>query len=102
MKDKNIKKPELVSPAGDWCSLRSAVNAGADAVYFGVGELNMRKGACNFDSLELKKIMDFLHSRGKKGYLALNVLIYDGEIGKVKKIIEKGRSAEVDAVILWD
>lgn len=97
-----IKKPELVAPAGDWSSLYGAVDAGADSVYFGVKGMNMRYGASNFDPLEIKKIMGYLHGEGKKGYLALNVLIYNHELDKIKKILAKASKAGVDAVILWD
>ena len=95
-------KPELVAPSGDWSSLHSAVDSGADAVYFGVKGINMRYGATNFDVLEIKKVMDFLHEEGKKGYLALNVFIYNNEVEKIKKILEEAKKSEVDAVILWD
>ena len=56
-----MKKPELMAPAGDWGALHSAVDAGADAVYFGIKGINMRHGASNFDMLEIKKIMDFFY-----------------------------------------
>ena len=96
------KKPELVAPSGDWNSLSSAVEAGADAVYFGIKSLNMRHSASNFDVLEVKKVMDFLKSKGKRGYLTLNVIIYENEIEKVRKVLEVASSSGVDAVILWD
>lgn len=99
---KILKKPELVSPAGDWASLYSAVEAGADSVYFGVKGLNMRGFADNFDVLEIKKIMDFLRKSNKKGYLALNVIVFNEEISKVKKILQEAKKRGVDAVILWD
>jgi putative protease len=95
-------KPELVAPAGNWASLHSAIDAGADAVYFGIKGLNMRKSANNFDILEMQKVMDLLRQNGKKGYLALNVIVYDGETDKVRKILEEAKRARVDAVILWD
>ena len=101
-KNRQNTKPELVAPAGDWASLHSAMDAGADAVYFGVKGLNMRKSANNFDILETGKVMDQLRRKGKKGYLALNVIIYDGELDKVRKILEEAKRARVDAVILWD
>jgi putative protease len=97
-----FKKPELVSPAGDWCSLYSAVEAGADSVYFGVKGLNMRNLASNFDILEIKKVMDFLRKNNKKGYLALNVIVFNKEINKVKKILREAKKHGVNAVILWD
>jgi len=96
------KKPELVSPAGDWPSLQSAIKAGADAVYFGIKDLNMRYAASNFDLFEVKKIIDLLHENGKKGYLALNIIVYNNELDKIRKILERARDDGVDAVILWD
>ncbi len=96
------KRPELISPAGDWCALNTAIEAGADAVYFGVKDLNMRHGACNFDMLELKKVMSTLHDNGKRGYLTLNTIMYNSDMIKIKKILEKAKRADVDAVILWD
>jgi U32 family peptidase len=94
--------PELAAPAGDWPSLRSAVDAGADAVYFGIKEHNMRRAAENFDILEISKVMRFLRENGKKGYLTLNTIVYDKEIGRVRKILQQAKKAGVDAVIAWD
>ncbi|MCK4249280.1 MAG: U32 family peptidase [Candidatus Omnitrophica bacterium] len=95
-------KPELLSPAGDWPSLQTAIASGADAVYFGIKGLNMRYHADNFEALEMKKIMALLHDNNKKGYLALNTIIYNTEIDKIRKILEQAQKAGVDAVILWD
>ena len=95
-------KPELVSPAGNWSSLYSAVEAGADSIYFGVKGMNMRQAADNFDIQEMKKIMRFLHKKGKRGYLALNIIIYNNELGKVKRILKAAANSKVDSVILWD
>ena len=96
------EKVELIAPSGDWSSLHSAVAAGADSVYFGVKEMNMRYAAANFDILEIKKVMQFLHKNKKKGYLALNVIIYEKELAKIKKILNAAKDAKVDSVILWD
>ncbi len=96
------KMPELLSPAGEWSALHSAVRAGCDAVYFGVKGLNMRSSAGNFDILEIRKVMDFIHKNGKKGFLALNVIIYEHETEKARKILEESARCGVDAVILWD
>ncbi|MEW5757951.1 MAG: U32 family peptidase [Candidatus Omnitrophota bacterium] len=97
-----FSSPELISPAGSWASLQSAIKAGADAVYFGIKELNMRDSADNFDVLEIKKIMQLLHSNQKKGYLTLNCLIYNNEIEKLEKILAHAKAAKVDAIIAWD
>ena len=96
------KIPELIAPAGDWPSLYAAIDAGADGVYFGVKTLNMRHEASNFDLLEIKKIIDFLHAKGRKGYLTVNTVILEDERAKLKKIFEKASAAKVDAIILWD
>jgi len=96
------KKPELVAPAGNWCALNTAVERGADSVYFGIKNLNMRHWAANFDMLEIKKIMASLHKSGKKGYLALNTIMYNKDLVKIKKILSLAKKAKVDAIILWD
>ncbi|MCD4780366.1 MAG: U32 family peptidase [Candidatus Omnitrophica bacterium] len=95
-------KPELLSPAGDWPSLSAAIENGADSVYFGIKKINMRHQASNFDLLELPKIMNLLHRHYKKGYLALNVIIKNKELAKVKQILTAAKEAKVDAIILWD
>ena len=101
-KEKIGSMPELISPAGDWPSLNSAVESGADAVYFGLKDMNMRFGAGNFDILELKKVMTFLHKASRRGYLTLNSIVYNGELDKVKRMLNAAVEAGVDAVILWD
>ena len=95
-------KPELLSPVAGFDSLKAAVDAGADAVYFGVNELNMRANARNFKLSELKKAVDFCHKSKVKAYLALNTIIYEDELAKIRKILKKAKQANVDAVILWD
>ncbi|MBU2043790.1 MAG: U32 family peptidase [Candidatus Omnitrophica bacterium] len=101
MKQK-AKKPELTSPAGDWCSLHTAIEAGADSIYFGVKGLNMRNLALNFDLLEIKKVVKVLHQHKKRAYLALNVIVYNNEIDKIKKILSEAKKSKIDGVILWD
>ncbi|HSV43612.1 MAG TPA: peptidase U32 family protein, partial [Candidatus Bathyarchaeia archaeon] len=96
------QKPELLSPAGDWASLTAAVESGADAVYFGVKGMNMRHLAANFHLNELPKVMDFLHGRRKKGYLTLNTVMLPSDLERAQKILEKAKTAGIDAVILWD
>jgi putative protease len=98
----DVKKPELVCPAGDWSSLVTAVESGADSVYFGIKGLNMRARAGNFDVSQLKKIMQFLHQQDKKGYLALNTIVMDRQVDKAAKILKEAKAADIDAVILWD
>jgi putative protease len=95
-------KPEIMSPAGDWPSLKAAINAGCDAVYFGIRGANMRAGAENFLLSDIKKITKTCHASNVKAYLALNTVVYENEISKIKKIILKAKQAGIDAVICWD
>jgi len=97
-----MNKPELVCPAGDWSSLITAVDAGADSVYFGIKGMNMRARAGNFDILELKKISNYLHEKGRKGFLALNTIVKNTELAKVEKMLKAAKDADIDAVILSD
>jgi putative protease len=94
--------PELVSPAGDWACLQSAIAGGCNSVYFGLKGLNMRGLSANFDVSELKKITALLHKNKVKAYLALNVIIYNHELKKLESMLKAARQAKVDAVILWD
>ncbi|MBT3865720.1 U32 family peptidase [Candidatus Woesearchaeota archaeon] len=94
---------ELLAPVGDWETLTTAINAGADSVYFGIKWINMRSSSArNFDISELKKVMDKLHKNNVKGFLALNTLIYDHELAKVKEILDEAKKAKVDAIIAAD
>lgn len=97
------RKPEVLAPAGGWPQLRAAVTNGADAVYFGLEEgFNARARASNFKLDELKEVMSFLHDRSVKGYLALNILVFDSELSQLKKIIKEVSEAGVDALIMQD
>lgn len=93
---------ELLAPVSDFTSLKAAIDAGANSVYFGVKELNMRITAKNFDLNDLKKIAGLCHKSRVKAYLALNTIVYDEEIGRIKKILKKAKEAKIDAVIAWD
>jgi len=93
---------ELLSPVGDFASLRAAVENKADAVYFGLKQLNMRAAAKNFSLNEMKKVVDYCHKNKVKAYLTLNTIIYDNEIKKAEQILKKAKQAKVDAIIAWD
>lgn len=97
-----MKKPELLSPVAGFPSLVAAVNAGADSVYFGADSLNMRINAKNFSLKDIKKIVGYCHGRNVRAYLAVNTIVYEDELKKVRKILENAKKAGVDAVILWD
>lgn len=97
-----LRKPEVLAPAGGWNQLIAAAENGADAVYFGVSHFNARARAENFGLEELPDVMKYLHERGMKGYLVLNVLVFEGELVSVAETAQKARAAHVDAVIVQD
>ncbi|EHQ35904.1 U32 family peptidase [Methanoplanus limicola] len=97
-----MKKTELLAPAGDWSCLKTAVLNGADAVYFGIKNMNMRDNAGNFEISELPVIMHYLHDNNKSGYLTLNTIFYNHELKKLEKVVMAAKSAGVDAIICWD
>ncbi|WOF16011.1 U32 family peptidase [Methanoplanus sp. FWC-SCC4] len=97
-----MKKIELLAPAGDWSCLKTAVENGADAVYFGIKNMNMRDNAGNFEINELPVVMRYLHENNKKGYLTLNTIYYNKELEKLEKVILAAKTAGVDAIICWD
>ena len=70
-----MKKPEILSPVQDFTSLQSAIDAGADAVYFGIQGFNMRATAKNFTIDDLPKIAQTAHDAKVRIYLALNTII---------------------------
>ena len=93
---------ELMAPAGNWTMLSAVVNAGADAVYFGVEKLNMRSKAENFKLDELDKITSFCREHNVKTYLTLNSIILEDEIKELNEIISSAKEAKVDRIICWD
>lgn len=97
-----IKKPELMAPAGDWTMLTTAINAGADAIYFGVDKLNMRIKAANFTLKDLPKISRVCKKHKVKSYLTLNTIVYEEEIKELEQIIDCAKKAGIDRVICWD
>jgi putative protease len=97
-----FRKPEILAPAGNWTALRAALDAGADAVYFGVRGLNMRAAADNFTRQAFPAIVRTCRAAGGTCYLALNTIIYQSEIQKVRTVLQSARDAGVNAVIAWD
>jgi U32 family peptidase len=103
-KSKKSSKYELLAPAGDFPMLITAINAGADAVYFGLKEFSLRANAKNFELKDLKKINEICNKNKNKKikkYLTLNSIIYNNELGKIEEIIKKVKG-KVDAIICWD
>jgi putative protease len=96
------RSPELLAPAGSWEALRAAATNGADAVYFGVESFNARMRAANFQVQELSTIVDWLHRRGVKAYLTLNVLVFSDELHQAGELVVAAAAAGVDALIVQD
>ena len=94
-------KPEIMSPAGYWPQLNAAIEAGADAVYFGLKHFSAR-AKVGFTLTELPEVMCTLHSRGVKGYITFNTLIFDHELREAVKTIEQIASAGADSLIVQD
>lgn len=94
---------EIMAPAGSWESLRAAAQGGADSVYFGVEQLNMRaRSSDNFTVADLPLIADICNDCGMKSYLTLNVVVYDDETALMKEIINAAKKAGITAVIATD
>ncbi len=96
-------KVELLSPAGNFESLMAAIQGGADAVYFGVEQLNMRaRATMNFTAEDLVKIVSICQSHSIRTYLTLNTIVYDHDLSLVRSIIKKAKAAGVNAIIAAD
>lgn len=97
------KEIEIMAPVGCYESLHAAIEAGADSIYFGVGQLNMRaQSAANFTLEDLGKIASIARKHGVKSYLTVNTVIYDEEIETLHRIIDRAHDAGVDAIIATD
>ena len=93
---------ELLAPAGTPSSLYAAVAAGADAVYFGLGELNARAKAQGFDESNVKDLIDYCHLHGVKCYITLNTMLKNGEKGSLVRLANAAAAAGADAFIVAD
>ncbi|AKG20273.1 U32 family peptidase [Calothrix sp. 336/3] len=96
------QRPELLAPAGNWECAKAAVENGADAIYFGLDKFNARMRAENFTEADLPELMTYLHSRGVKGYVTLNTLIFPQELRAAQHYLRSIIAAGVDAVIVQD
>jgi putative protease len=102
MEKRKIKKPELLAPAGNWSMLNTAINNGADAVYFGVKNFNMRAAASNFDISELEKIAASCREKKIKTHLTLNSIVFEDELNELDLILHSAKQANIDLIICWD
>ncbi len=94
---------ELLAPAGSYESLTAAGQGGADAIYFGIEQLNMRaRSSANFTLEDLPQIVAKASELGMKSYLTVNTVVYNHELSRMQKIIDMAVKHGVDAVIASD
>ncbi|WP_194768253.1 peptidase U32 family protein [Tamlana sp. I1] len=98
-----MQKIELMAPAGNFESLQAALDNGADSVYFGVEQLNMRaRATVNFTLDDLDEIVKRCEAKNVRSYLTLNTIIYDHDLSIVKTLVNKAKEANITAVIAMD
>jgi putative protease len=95
------RKPEIMSPAGYWPQLRAAIEAGADAVYFGLHHFSAR-AKVGFSLEELPEAMRTLHRRGVRGFVTFNTLVFEHELAEAARTIAAIARAGADALIVQD
>jgi putative protease len=94
---------ELLAPAGSWESLMAAIQGGANAVYFGIEQLNMRaRSSFNFTRSDVPRIVKVAKENGLKTYLTINTVIYDQELVIMRELIDMAKNEGVNAVIVSD
>lgn len=100
---KQVNDIDIMAPAGNYESLAAAIQAGADSVYFGAGNLNMRaKSTGNFTIHDIKNVVKECSSEGVKTYLTVNSVIYDSDITAMNELISEAKNAGVNAIIASD
>lgn len=97
----NSVKPEVMSPAGHWPQLHAAIEAGADAVYFGLKHFSAR-AKVGFGLADLPEVMQTLHRRGVKGYVTFNTLVFEHELAQAAQSLAAIVEAGADAIIVQD
>ncbi len=98
-----MPKVEIMSPAGSFASLSTAIKAGANSVYFGIEQLNMRaRAANNFKTSDLPEIVRICNEKNVKTYLTVNTILYDHDLVMMKKICDAAKENKINAVIASD
>src|ERR1700743_1854018 len=95
------RKPEIMSPAGYWPQLRTAIEAGADSVYFGLKHFTAR-AKVGVDLTELPEVMRRLPRRRVKGFVTFNTLVFEHEFDEAARVLTSIAEAGADAVIVQD
>lgn len=94
---------EIMAPAGSFESLHAAIQGGADSVYFGAGNLNMRsRSSANFSADDLKEIARICRENGLKSYLTLNITLYDQDLEEMRRMVDVAVESEISAIIASD
>ncbi len=94
---------EVLAPVGSYESLMAAIQGGADSIYFGAGNLNMRsRSSLNFGDKDLKKIAAICRDNGLKSYLTLNIVLYDDDLTEMRRLIDVAIESGISAVIVSD
>ena len=100
---KRSTKFEVMAPAGSKEAMAAAIKAGADSVYFGVEQLNMRaRQTNNFLVDDLPEVAKLCNDNGVKSYITMNTIIYDHDISLMRRIIDQAKAAGITAVIAAD
>ena len=98
-----MKRFEVMAPAGNFEALMAAIQGGADSVYFGIGNLNMRShSANNFQPSDLSKIVEICSAHGVRTYLTLNIVLYNADLAPMRQALDAAKEAGVTAVIASD
>lgn len=99
----NKSKIEIMAPAGSWEAMMAAIKAGADSIYFGIEQLNMRaRSTNNFYLSDLKKVAQTCAEHQIKSYLTLNTIIYDHDLNLMRNIVDEAKAAGITAIIASD
>jgi putative protease len=95
----SLKKPILLAPAGSFEAIHAAIRRKADAIYFGVEQLNMRtKSVPPFTIDDIEEVANICKNHHIKAYLTLNTVVYDYDMQLARKIIKKFKTCGIDAV----
>jgi putative protease len=98
-----MNKIELMAPAGGFDALQAALDNGADSVYFGVDQLNMRaRATMNFTLGDLEEIAQRCGEKGVKTYLTLNTIVYDHDLSVIKTVVNRVKESGITAIIASD
>lgn len=100
---KNEKRIELMAPAGNFAAMQAAIDAGADSVYFGVEQLNMRaRASMNFTLDDLDEIVSRCKPKNVRTYITLNTIVYNHDLSIMKRVVNKAKETGITAIIASD